>query len=206
MAGGSASLSDRLEDMREADDSLTHYAVTLTADEEGRAEVGTQSVWVGMSDTSPRRELRRACAVIGSRMLQRWREVGTLGLAVSCREEMGIFLYLGGNAVVEEALARDFFPSIFGQWEVVPTGIGRTTEIERVDSSALRRAPTPKLRMRILQRDNYRCRVCGRRTEDDTDVQLHVHHFIPWAMGGLTDERNLVTLCHTCHSGLDPPF
>ena len=25
-------------------------------------------------------------------------------------------------------------------------------------------------------------------------------------MGGLTTEDNLITLCHTCHNGLDPHF
>ncbi|MBI5454949.1 MAG: HNH endonuclease [Deltaproteobacteria bacterium] len=33
---------------------------------------------------------------------------------------------------------------------------------------------------------------------------LHVHHIRPWAKGGVTDETNLITLCHTCHAGLSP--
>jgi hypothetical protein len=35
-------------------------------------------------------------------------------------------------------------------------------------------------------------------------VELHVHHIRPWAKGGLTEEDNLITLCKTCHDGLDP--
>jgi HNH endonuclease len=31
-----------------------------------------------------------------------------------------------------------------------------------------------------------------------------VHHIRPWATGGLTEEQNLICLCHTCHSGLSP--
>jgi len=139
-------------------------------------------------------------------MLALWRDVGTPGIAVNCREDLAIYLHLGGNAIVEESLAREYFPDIFKTREFVATGLSTKTQIENVDPSTLRKAPTPKLRMKVLKRDNYRCRICGRRAEDYTDIELHVHHFRPWAMGGLTEETNLVTLCDTCHNGLDPHF
>jgi hypothetical protein len=60
--------------------------------------------------------------------------------------------------------------------------------------------------MRVLKRDGYRCVVCGRRPGDHVDLELHVHHVIPWRMHGPTAENNLVTLCGTCHKGLDPDF
>jgi hypothetical protein len=60
--------------------------------------------------------------------------------------------------------------------------------------------------MRILQRDGYQCRVCGRSPNDHVDLELHVHHVRPWAVGGGTQDSNLITLCHTCHNGLDPHF
>jgi HNH endonuclease len=60
--------------------------------------------------------------------------------------------------------------------------------------------------MRVLKRDGYRCVVCGRRPADHLDLELHVHHLIPWRMHGPTAEENLVTLCGTCHKGLDPDF
>jgi 5-methylcytosine-specific restriction endonuclease McrA len=58
--------------------------------------------------------------------------------------------------------------------------------------------------MSVLRRDNRRCRICGRRPDDHVDVELHVHHIRPWAKGGLTEITNLITLCHTCHKGLEP--
>ncbi|MFP6771619.1 MAG: HNH endonuclease [Alphaproteobacteria bacterium] len=58
--------------------------------------------------------------------------------------------------------------------------------------------------MRILERDDYRCCICGRRASDHVDIELHVHHIRPWGIGGLTVEKNLITLCHTCHNGLVP--
>ncbi|MFD9156779.1 HNH endonuclease [Streptomyces goshikiensis] len=60
--------------------------------------------------------------------------------------------------------------------------------------------------MQVLKRDGYRCVVCGRRASDHTDVELHVHHLVPWRMAGPTAEENLVTLCGTCHKCLGPDF
>ncbi|MBL7176659.1 MAG: HNH endonuclease [Desulfobacteraceae bacterium] len=58
--------------------------------------------------------------------------------------------------------------------------------------------------MKVLRRDDYRCKICGRRSMDYVDVELNVHHVRPWSMGGLTKGNNLITLCRTCHKGLDP--
>lgn len=66
------------------------------------------------------------------------------------------------------------------------------------------RASTRKLRMEVLKRDDFRC-VCGRRASDHVDLELAVHHVIPVDDGGPTIESNLMTLCTTCHKGLDPP-
>ena len=206
LTDGNTSLRHRLESMKTALDGVTYFALTLTANDEGRIKWSTQSRFAGMTETSPRRELRTACPVIGDKMLKLWREVGTPGLAVNCRKDLAIFLHLGGNAIIEESIAKKYFPSIFHTREFVPTGAFSSTQIENVDLSALRRTPTPKLRMKILRRDDYRCRICGRRAEDNTDIELHVHHFIPWSMGGLTEGTNLITLCHTCHNGLNPHF
>lgn len=41
---------------------------------------------------------------------------------------------------------------------------------------------------------------------EDVNVRLDVHHVRPFGLGGLTEEQNLLTLCQTCHTGLDPHF
>lgn len=53
---------------------------------------------------------------------------------------------------------------------------------------------TNKMRFAIYERDNYRCRKCGRRTND-----LEVDHIIPIAKGGKSTFDNLQTLCHRCN-------
>lgn len=55
-----------------------------------------------------------------------------------------------------------------------------------------------KLRLAVLQRDEWRCQYCG-----DTKTTLHVHHRYylgknPWD----TPEECLQTLCEDCHSTL----
>ena len=51
------------------------------------------------------------------------------------------------------------------------------------------------MRFAIYKRDNYRCRKCGRQTDD-----LEVDHIIPIAKGGKSTYDNLQTLCHRCNS------
>jgi len=59
---------------------------------------------------------------------------------------------------------------------------------------------TKKLRYIILQRDRYRCTLCGV-TSKQKDVRLHVDHIIPRDWGGPTKPWNLTTLCAKCNEG-----
>ena len=63
------------------------------------------------------------------------------------------------------------------------------------------RDPLPAgLRFRILVRDGFRCRYCGR-SGDAPGVVLHVDHVVPVAAGGTTSEDNLRTACEECNLG-----
>lgn len=62
-----------------------------------------------------------------------------------------------------------------------------------------RRLLTPKLRYKILLRDNFHCCCCGQGVEDG--AKLHVDHIIPISKGGKTTEDNLQTLCKDCNLG-----
>jgi hypothetical protein len=53
-------------------------------------------------------------------------------------------------------------------------------------------------RFRILARDNFTCRYCGRFAPN---VELEVDHIVPQALGGDDDPDNLVTACHDCNNG-----
>ena len=49
----------------------------------------------------------------------------------------------------------------------------------------------------VLHRDNYTCQCCGKK-----HVRLEVHHIIFRSKGGSDDERNLITLCESCHKAI----
>jgi hypothetical protein len=119
---------------------------------------------------------------------------------------MEIFLLIGGNGLVEKSVAESVVKDWLGPQPVAPSGAAGFVHVETLPRGAQNRAPTPKKRMRILKRDGYRCRICGRRATDYVDIKLHVHHIRPWTEGGLTEDANLITLCHTCHKGLKPHF
>lgn len=60
-----------------------------------------------------------------------------------------------------------------------------------------KRKPIPKgLRHKILVRDGYRCRECGK-SKDETS--LEIDHIFPLSRGGKTEISNLWTLCRDCN-------
>lgn len=61
-----------------------------------------------------------------------------------------------------------------------------------------RKAISKKLRLLILERDGYRCRLCGRTAKD---TKLEVDHITPVAKGGTDSLSNLRTLCIDCNRG-----
>ena len=48
---------------------------------------------------------------------------------------------------------------------------------------------------RILERDEYECRQCGKLVEYH---ESHMDHVIPLVAGGGHNDSNLQTLCHAC--------
>ena len=58
-----------------------------------------------------------------------------------------------------------------------------------------------RLRFRVMQRDNFKCCMCGASPAKDPSVELHIDHIVPWAKGGETTFDNLQTLCSKCNLG-----
>lgn len=59
----------------------------------------------------------------------------------------------------------------------------------------MKRVPIPKeIRQQVLERDGYRCRYCGKRSE-----RFHMDHVYPVSKGGETTVENLVTACPSCN-------
>jgi 5-methylcytosine-specific restriction endonuclease McrA len=52
------------------------------------------------------------------------------------------------------------------------------------------------LRLQVLRRDNWRCQFCG------SMQNLDVHHQLFRSRSGADAEKNLITLCQTCHDAV----
>lgn len=73
---------------------------------------------------------------------------------------------------------------------------------------AKRRRVSPTQRKAVLERDGYKCRICGisRQYLDDKApglgeyLRLEIDHIVPIAQGGTSDESNLQCLCWRCNS------
>lgn len=72
----------------------------------------------------------------------------------------------------------------------------------------IKKEPIPKkLREKIVERDEYICRVCGHEDKENgygnlqwgIPGSLHIHHIIP---NGKATEDNLITLCDKCHKAV----
>lgn len=68
---------------------------------------------------------------------------------------------------------------------------------------------SPSLALTIFRRDDYTCKVCGRRGEDSGGLQLHHKGHLQnpasaWlAKKGKSNEtNNIVTICAACHDSL----
>jgi 5-methylcytosine-specific restriction endonuclease McrA len=57
------------------------------------------------------------------------------------------------------------------------------------------------LRYKVLQRDRFRCVICGRSPATHLGVVLHVDHIVAWAKGGKTNLENLRSSCEDCNLG-----
>lgn len=203
-----ATLQERVQSLLDAipEGTKNYYALTILLGDSGVPEFSCFTGWVGDTDDTPRREIREASIVYADRMLAAWKRMDEPGMVVNAPDDFALFFAFGGHAVVEKQLAEAVVPEWLAPFVSVHEGEWGYVHPKLLPQSAMQRAPTPKLRMGIIKRDEFKCRICGRSPKDYSDLELHVHHIRPWAVGGVTEERNLITLCHTCHNGLDPHF
>jgi len=63
------------------------------------------------------------------------------------------------------------------------------------------RYPGPRLQFKVMRRDDFKCRICGRSPATHPGLILHVDHVVPWSKGGETVFNNLQTLCEEHNLG-----
>lgn len=180
-----------------------YYAITLTADDAGKVTFGYQTVWAGWADDQRRHELRQARLVYRD-FTKLWESIRQPFVVVHTLQELTGYLVAGGHALIEKNICEKVLGHMLGPKETFQVGSAGFVGRGLLQEGALYRAPSPKMRMKILNRGDRRCKICGRSPRENADIVLHIHHIRPWARGGVTDPINQITLCHTCHDGLAP--
>ncbi|WP_161486116.1 homing endonuclease associated repeat-containing protein [Desulfotomaculum copahuensis] len=79
--------------------------------------------------------------------------------------------------------------------------VPQETEKKTVPLHNTNRDPNYRLRFKVMQRDNFKCCICGTSPAKDLSVELHVDHIVPWSKSGETVIDNLQTLCSKCNLG-----
>lgn len=199
------SLEELLAEMRVVPTEGEYYTLTLSTSREGKIIHGYQSHFAGFTTGSPRRELRAPSTVYPEKMIAIWDSLKFPWMVVNNMTQFSVFLLRGGNALVKKSLADEHLSHFYSEVECGYRGsLSPPILVSALAKEEKQRAPTAKLRTEVLTRDQDRCMKCGNRPFDNPHVQLEVHHIRPWALGGLTTKTNLITLCHTCHTGLEP--
>lgn len=183
-----------------------YYCFEFTAAPEGELYINAFTHWVGWADDNKQIELREASFVNANMLAKSWQDSQMPFHVVNTVEDYVSWFINGGHAVVTESMAVQFLPQ-----ELKPDASVRVAAHSFVSKKSLpgdifRRAPTKKMRMAVIKRDAYKCKICGRRPENYVDIELDVHHIRPHGLNGVTHPDNLITLCDTCHNGLDPHF
>ena len=86
-------------------------------------------------------------------------------------------------------------------WQIEVRGDGyvRLVSLEKKEARGERTRISQRVRYRILHRDGFRCKACGR--GPNNGVKLTIDHIIPVDWGGGNEESNLQTLCMECNEG-----
>jgi hypothetical protein len=95
----------------------------------------------------------------------------------------------------------DLVDMIFGDFDLPY----RYADLKKIALKRKTRKNIPaKLRLAVLKRDGNTCTLCG---SSPPGVVLHVDHIVPYSRGGMTEKRNLRTLCASCNLGKnDMPY
>ncbi len=185
---------------------LNYYFFTLLGNQSGEMERSCFSSWVGYKDGDTRIELREACFIKAEAAIKHIRGDGLPCSVVDSLDEFVVYFSMGGHGLIASVIAKQVVPFWLRAYACTRAGRLGFSSVEKLDPSAFKRATPPKLRMKVFKRDSNRCRICGCNPESNVHVELHVHHIRPREIGGLNTLNNLITLCHTCHKGLEPHY
>ncbi len=188
------------------DPKKQYYALTRTVDLKGQLIIEGQTQWLGFADVDRLVEIRGLSEVEPEYIADYWISCRLPFCVVNTSKEYVRWYFTGGHALITIEMTKRFLPDVLKASPCVKVGSLGFTSVKNLPKCYSKSAPTPKMRMCVLKRDKYRCSICGRSPDNHTDIELNVHHIRPFGQGGVTLEDNLITLCSTCHKGLDPHY
>jgi hypothetical protein len=111
-----------------------------------------------------------------------------------------------GKALQEFVVYINSDNTIDGVNELLETEQSKDIPIKTAIKHKTKREISDRLRFRILMRDGFTCRKCGKSPMKEIGVELHVDHINPWSKGGETVPENLETKCQQCNLGKGNAF
>jgi hypothetical protein len=103
------------------------------------------------------------------------------------------YVSAGGNSSQRTTLTLDR-PTI----DVLIETLGNKIRFARTVAGQ-RKLMTQKLRDAVKERDGYTCQQCSVSLAQQSHLLLEVDHIVPVSKGGLTEMKNLQTLCWRCN-------
>lgn len=199
----SPSVSRLRRELKSVDPTKTYFAFTIL-DRNGKRHTSVQTRFAGWP---PGRgpgavEVREAAPILTDVMTGIWDEQGEPWIAIATTEHLCIYLLAGGHAIVAASLAERYFPELVKPHEVFRPGPLGFESFDPMAREVRVHRPRPNQRRRVLERDNFECRICAASQRDGAELVLH--HVRMFSRGGPTTDENLITLCKPCHEGLDP--
>jgi len=192
--------------IEKVDSSKTYYCFTLSVDEKGNFLTQFDSRFGGWVDAEKGIEYREPAEAIPQNWHKIWESFQTPYLVVNNKKDFFKWYLTGGNALITQEMANEYLSISMSKMASVQTGKAGFKSVKNIPDSVFTHAPKAKKRMEILKRDKRKCQYCGESPDNNVHIVLNVHHIKPFGKGGLTHSDNLITLCHTCHNGLDPHY
>lgn len=180
-------------------DARKYYLASVKFVDSRNILVSTDTHWIGFDK---QHEIRQINHVDADKIRRMFDFLGyPLGFAKDSDDLFSI-LSIGGHVLISEELINEHWQEILTPKVAVDTYERGFVDYNLFATQHKQRFAKSTYRMRIFQRDNFRCRICGVSESDNIHVRLEVHHIKPWEEGGLSDPENLITLCNLCHSGI----
>ena len=153
---------------------------------------------IGVKLSQPQKNTKISEDELLEDILRLWIELGRQPTTTDLKNGLSLYPRRRFNARFgswDEALSR------FIEWVNSEGFISPESSATGLKKRSTSRDINNRLRYKILQRDYFKCCICGASPATNQETKLHVDHITPWAKGGETIIENLQTLCQDCNLG-----